>query len=513
PLENLSALQMLYLHNTQVADIAPLENLSALQMLYLHNTQVDLFALTAPGAAWEAEDRDLRDLEFRNTPATAKGGPLAGLYEEELRDKPRTAKALALLREARDRRPPPPPPPPPAPDRPFVFLSYSRADAEKAAALRAALEADRVPIWQDVEMRAGARFREEIANRLDAAAAVLVLWSETSVGSDYVTSEAERARAAGKIVPARIEECDVPSPFDVFNTAELSAIEFYDPRKTTLASDAPVERYAFDPTDRSYRTLLASLREYLTPGAEVGAELTEQGKIAPLQLPEDVSPPKPDKDELVTALAAQLFLIGMFEEEIADEPQMDRRVERRLARYKLCLSDTAPLWQNIDNAFGVLTPLIRDEEIDDGLIEAARRMREGHRDLGQRMNPAETQPLRPSEARPVDPETAKDAVPILRRAAEAMAEASGAFDPSAAAFMAGLADDVEAFASEPLTVGEDIQAAERERDAKSGGRIWTAAGFLGAVGSLASIASLTIAPGVLTTISESWVALIRLMFG
>jgi hypothetical protein len=62
----------------------------------------------------------------------------------------------------------------------------------------------------------GARFRAEIDARLDAARAVVVLWSEHAIQSDWVIYEADRAHKAGKLVPLRVASLNldrVPAPY------------------------------------------------------------------------------------------------------------------------------------------------------------------------------------------------------------------------------------------------------------------------------------------------------------
>ena len=112
PLARMEALRRLTLHGTQVADISPLARMEALQTLYLSRTPADLTALTRSGAAWETDDRNLSDLEFRDTPLTAPGGPLSSRYDEDLSYEERTARALSILRELRDGKPRPSPQPP-----------------------------------------------------------------------------------------------------------------------------------------------------------------------------------------------------------------------------------------------------------------------------------------------------------------------------------------------------------------------------------------------------------------
>ena len=64
---------------------------------------------------------------------------------------------------------------------------------------------------------AGEQFRRRIQEELRAARAVVVIWTPESVLSDYVQSEAERARVAGKLIQVRtadVEPADLPPPFD-----------------------------------------------------------------------------------------------------------------------------------------------------------------------------------------------------------------------------------------------------------------------------------------------------------
>jgi hypothetical protein len=52
-----------------------------------------------------------------------------------------------------------------------------------------------------------------------------VIWTSDSVHSDYVVSEAERARVAGKLIQLRtadVEPTDLPPPFD---TSHMSLVE------------------------------------------------------------------------------------------------------------------------------------------------------------------------------------------------------------------------------------------------------------------------------------------------
>jgi hypothetical protein len=103
-----------------------------------------------------------------------------------------------------------------------VFISYSKARADLTQALSQDLEAKGLSVWWDAEMIAGGSFRQQIQEELKSCKAAIVIWTPQSVGSDYVLSEAERARTAGKLIQLRtadVDPADLPTPFDTSHVA------------------------------------------------------------------------------------------------------------------------------------------------------------------------------------------------------------------------------------------------------------------------------------------------------
>lgn len=97
-----------------------------------------------------------------------------------------------------------------------VFLSYSRPDRSHVIEMALLLRKRSCSVWYDHYITAGARFRDEINARLSAARAVVVLWSEHSVQSDWVLYEADVAHKARKLVPVRLAALPVervPAPY------------------------------------------------------------------------------------------------------------------------------------------------------------------------------------------------------------------------------------------------------------------------------------------------------------
>ncbi len=102
-----------------------------------------------------------------------------------------------------------------------IFLSYSRHDVDKARQLPWALEDERFMVFWDRHIQAGQNFDQVIRRELDEAGAVVVLWSQDSVASDWAKDEAERAKARGVLVPVAVDDVPLPLGFGRVQTAEI----------------------------------------------------------------------------------------------------------------------------------------------------------------------------------------------------------------------------------------------------------------------------------------------------
>ncbi len=102
-----------------------------------------------------------------------------------------------------------------------IFISYKREERASASELATALAEEGWSVWWDLELVGGERFDDKIEEELNAAGAVVVLWSLRSVVSDFVKDEATRALKLETLVPARIELVDPPLRFDRLDTIDL----------------------------------------------------------------------------------------------------------------------------------------------------------------------------------------------------------------------------------------------------------------------------------------------------
>jgi hypothetical protein len=102
-----------------------------------------------------------------------------------------------------------------------VFLSYSQADRNRAKQIADALSAKGWSVWWDVSLVAGVHFRSKIAEELQAARCVAVLWSKASLKSDFVVDEAEDGKRRGVLVQVLIEDVRPPHGFRQIQAALL----------------------------------------------------------------------------------------------------------------------------------------------------------------------------------------------------------------------------------------------------------------------------------------------------
>ena len=104
---------------------------------------------------------------------------------------------------------------------PDLFISYAREDRDTALALARVLQSRGIDVWWDRELTGGGDFAAEIERNLKAAPVALVLWSASSVRSDFVRDECSRARDMGKLLPVRISAVELPLGFGTLHTLDL----------------------------------------------------------------------------------------------------------------------------------------------------------------------------------------------------------------------------------------------------------------------------------------------------
>jgi adenylate cyclase len=103
-----------------------------------------------------------------------------------------------------------------------VFISYARSTAKEAQAVAGALRGLGHEVWLDDEIPAHRAYADVIEERLLAAGAVVVIWSAEAVKSQWVQSEADKARETGKLVQLNLDGAKLPMPFDRIQCADMT---------------------------------------------------------------------------------------------------------------------------------------------------------------------------------------------------------------------------------------------------------------------------------------------------
>jgi adenylate cyclase len=103
-----------------------------------------------------------------------------------------------------------------------IFISYAHSTATQAQAVAEALRGLGYVVWRDDELPAHRAYTEVIEERLQAAKAVVVIWSAEAVKSEWVQSEADTARTEHKLVQLTVDGARIPRPFDRIHCADLS---------------------------------------------------------------------------------------------------------------------------------------------------------------------------------------------------------------------------------------------------------------------------------------------------
>ncbi|HET7611822.1 MAG TPA: TIR domain-containing protein [Rhodanobacteraceae bacterium] len=135
-----------------------------------------------------------------------------------------------------------------------VFVSYARADKARVAPLVAAIEARGWSVWWDPEISPGQEFDDQIEAEIDAAKAVLVVWTPTSVASRWVRGEAREAAERNILVPVRFGQARLPMDVRAIHTTDL---DDWNENPTSAAA-------------QSFLTALGAMIARSTPAVAVG---------------------------------------------------------------------------------------------------------------------------------------------------------------------------------------------------------------------------------------------------
>jgi hypothetical protein len=105
-----------------------------------------------------------------------------------------------------------------------IFISYAKNDRADAGELAAFLKEQGHSVWWDRELVGGQQFATIIAQALARSTVAIVIWTRSSIESDWVIDEADEARKAKKLIPVRADDLDdeqIPLSFRRLQTIQL----------------------------------------------------------------------------------------------------------------------------------------------------------------------------------------------------------------------------------------------------------------------------------------------------
>ena len=117
-----------------------------------------------------------------------------------------------------------------------VFISYSSEDRDRVRPLVATLERGGWDVWWDRQIDAGVAFDREIERAIDEAKCIVVVWSSTSVESEWVRTEAGEGLEKGNLVPVLIEDVKPPLAFRRIQAIDYGAEEAFGQIREAIAS-------------------------------------------------------------------------------------------------------------------------------------------------------------------------------------------------------------------------------------------------------------------------------------
>ncbi|MEM9262445.1 MAG: SUMF1/EgtB/PvdO family nonheme iron enzyme [Pseudomonadota bacterium] len=103
-----------------------------------------------------------------------------------------------------------------------IFISYSRDDRAIVSKMAASLAGEGFNVWWDPEIPPGSTFSDVIDARLKEADCVLVVWSASSIKSNWVQEEADDGLQNGRLIPVIIDPIELPRGFKRVQTADLT---------------------------------------------------------------------------------------------------------------------------------------------------------------------------------------------------------------------------------------------------------------------------------------------------
>src|SRR5262245_6244957 len=162
-----------------------------------------------------------------------------------------------------------------------IFLSYAAEDLPRVLPLVRALERHGWSVWWDRAILPGRTFDAVIEEALEAARCVIVVWSNTSVTSDWVKTEAAEGVRRRILVPVALDAVRIPLEFRRIQAAQLMDWRETDPHPE------------FEKVIRSVTGLLSPMSPATSMPSGVQPPIIPPPEVTPSRPPEPVPPVSP----------------------------------------------------------------------------------------------------------------------------------------------------------------------------------------------------------------------------
>jgi hypothetical protein len=116
-----------------------------------------------------------------------------------------------------------------------IFISYSQLDAARVTPLAARLASLGYSVWRDDPERKRPASIGERERELEAARAVLAVWSASARDASHVQAEAALALDHSKLMQLKLDPITPPAPFDTLPAADLTGAAAWGPLEQALA--------------------------------------------------------------------------------------------------------------------------------------------------------------------------------------------------------------------------------------------------------------------------------------
>lgn len=135
-----------------------------------------------------------------------------------------------------------------------LFISYAREDEAWVEKFHQILDGEGLKVWKDSAIPTGKPYGRVIEEAIAVARAVVVVWSQAAVESDWVRAEATEGLRRGVLLPVRRDESLPPMRFRTIQTIDLAD-------------------WDFEPEHPGFRRLVGDLKSLLQQTSPVPAKL------------------------------------------------------------------------------------------------------------------------------------------------------------------------------------------------------------------------------------------------